>query len=220
MIDTLLSYIAPHLCYGCGQTGTVLCDSCMNNIDNEQLGQCIVCPRPARRHLCSKHVGMIDDGWYGAMRVGVVEQLIDAYKFENVKAAATPLTQILLVNLPALPDRTVIVPIPTIASHIRQRGYDHMSLVARDVVRIRKLTLIPLLQRNTSTTQRDADRRLREKQAQEAFRVVGDIDPDRPYLIIDDIATTGATLRHAAETLRRAGARTIWVAAVARQPLD
>ena len=202
MIDTLLSYIAPHLCYGCGQTGTVLCDSCMNNIDNEQLSQCIVCPRPARRHLCSKHVGMIDDGWCGAMRVGVVERLIDAYKFENVKAAARPLTQILLVNLPALPDRTVIVPIPTIASHIRQRGYDHMSLVARDVVRIRKLTLI------------------REKQAQEAFRVVGDIDPERPYLIIDDIATTGATLRHAAETLRRAGARTIWVAAVARQPLD
>lgn len=220
MIDTLLATLAPHLCFGCGQTGTLMCDSCKNDIENETTGHCVVCERVAHDYLCRNHQGLIDEGWCGAVRTGVIEQLIDAYKFENVKAAATPLAEVLLEHLPSLPSDTVVVPIPTIPRHIRQRGYDHALLIARVIARRRKLALVPLLRRNTATTQRDASRRLREKQAEVAFKVVGRLDPRKQYLIIDDIATTGATLRHAARVLRRAGARTVWVAAVARQPLD
>ena len=220
MIDSLLAYIAPHLCYGCGQIGTLMCDSCKDHIDTEEMGRCLVCERATHRYLCHGHGEVIDRGWYGAMRTGIIEQLIDAYKFENVKAAAMPLAEVLLEQLPSLPVQTVLVPVPTIPKHIRQRGYDHTLLIAQIIARRRRLTLAPLLQRKTTTSQRDANRRLREKQAQEAFAVTAQLDPEKVYLIIDDVATTGATLRHAARVLHQAGAQTVWVAAVARQPLD
>jgi len=57
-------------------------------------------------------------------------------------------------------------------------------------------------------------------QALSAFGIHGSVDPRATYLIIDDIVTTGATIEYAALLLKEAGAKTIWVAAIARQPLD
>lgn len=192
----------------------------MNDIINDEPERCIVCERQAGHYLCKGHDSVIERGWYVAQRTGPLERLIDAYKFENAKAAYVPLGELLLSRLPVLPSETIIVSIPTIARHVRQRGYDHMMLISRLVARRRAVPLVPLLRRQTTTTQRDAGRREREHQASEAFVVSRAIDPDAIYLLVDDVATTGATLRHAAQALRKAGARTVWVAAIARQPLD
>lgn len=51
-----------------------------------------------------------------------------------------------------------------------------------------------------------------------AFVIEGEVDVDAIYVIVDDIITTGATIHRAADLLRAAGASTIWVAAIARQP--
>lgn len=220
MIDSILSYLAPHLCFGCGQTGPLICESCKENIINEPSERCIVCEAQTGSYLCKVHSALLENGWYVARRAGALEQLINAYKFENAIAAHRPLGDLLLARLPDLPSSVVVVPIPTISSHIRQRGYDHATLLAKYIAKKRQLRLASLLRRRTSTKQRDATRTERERQAEVAFAVVGGLDPSVPYLIVDDVATTGATLRHAARVLREAGAETIWVAAVARQPLD
>ena len=75
------------------------------------------------------------------------------------------------------------------------------------------------MSRKTTTTQLGANRKERITQAKEAFRSRA-IPEQTVYLLIDDIATTGATLQYAAKSLQEAGAQTIWVAALARQPLD
>ena len=220
MLDSLLSLLAPHLCFGCGETDMLICPSCNENIINEPSAHCIICEQPAGTYLCNGHASSIQQGWYVAQRQGSVQELIDAYKFENARAAYRPLADLLHARLPELPTDTIIVPIPTINSHIRQRGYDHTLLIARSLARRRGLAVVPLLRRQTNTKQRDATRRQREQQAKTAFHVKGAVDETPPYLLIDDIATTGATLRHAAKQLRAAGAKTIWVAVIARQPLD
>jgi predicted amidophosphoribosyltransferase len=39
-------------------------------------------------------------------------------------------------------------------------------------------------------------------------------------LLVDDVVTTNATVRYAAQALKDAGAQIVWVAVTARQPLD
>lgn len=221
MIDTLLQSLAPHYCYGCGVIGTSLCGNCKYDIISEPFLGCLACGHLAGRHgLCAQCQVPYQKAWCSAERSGVVERLIDDYKFEYVQAIHRVLGDLLLETLDDLPRETIIVPIPTISPHIRQRGYDHTLLVARYIGRKRQLAVRPLLGRAHSTVQHGAGRVQRIAQAKQAFIITSEVEADRPYLLLDDIVTTGATIRYAAQTLHNAGAQYIWVAAVARQSLD
>jgi ComF family protein len=158
--------------------------------------------------------------WCVADRRDHLQQLIDGYKFTNARSAYKPLTSLLHDRLPDLPPDTIIVPIPTVNAHIRQRGYDHMLLIARQLGKLRSLRVSTALQRATSTKQRDASRSKRIAQAKTAFTCPERLSSGSTYLLIDDVITTGATMHHGAQTLLNAGAGTVWIATISRQPLD
>jgi predicted amidophosphoribosyltransferase len=161
-----------------------------------------------------------DRAWFVGERVGVLQRLIGLYKFERARARFIPLRDLLSRRLPDFPNNVIVVPVPTVAGHIRERGYDHTLLIAKGFAKKRKLELERLLYRKTNTKQRQSSAGKREIQAKSAFGVRGIIDPNNIYLIIDDVVTTGATIKYAAKTLRRAGAKQVWVAVIARQTLD
>lgn len=92
-----------------------------------------------------------------------------------------------------------------------------MLLIAKELARLWRHTVSASLDRVTTTKQLGASRAQQLKQAARAFDCHDVLAADRPYLIIDDVVTTGATLEYAARTLRAAGATTIWAAAVSRQ---
>lgn len=145
-----------------------------------------------------------------------MKQLLHDYKFSRVYAAHDTFARLLDETLPIVPPDTVVVPIPTIARHIRLRGYDHATLIARCFAHRRGLVYSPVLKRKTNTVQVGAGKALRRRQACDAFMCPKKISTDVPYLIIDDIITTGATLTSAAKCLQQAGAKQIMVAAIAR----
>jgi ComF family protein len=222
MIDELLGLIAPHYCSGCGERGSILCDNCKYDIISEPYNACVNCQKTvvSRQGICTKCKVAYGRAWCVADRRDQLEQLINRFKFENARAAYSPLAQLLHEHLPELPVETVIVPIPTIQAHIRGRGYDHMLLVARQFAKLRGLPVSSVLQRATSTRQRDASRKQRIAQAKEAFACKQQLDARATYLLIDDVVTTGATMHHAAQKLRDAGAGVVWVATISHQPLD
>jgi ComF family protein len=149
---------------------------------------------------------------------GLLKHLIGLYKFERARSAYRDLGDLLLARLPDLPKNTIVVPIPTITKHVRERGYDHTLLLAKYIATRKGLTCRRLLKRATNTKQRQASAALRESQAKKAFITkVKKLEANIPYLIIDDVVTTGATIKYAARTLRRVGAKHIWVAAIAHQ---
>jgi ComF family protein len=148
-----------------------------------------------------------------------LQRLIGLYKFERAKSAYSDLGDLLLAALPDLPPDTVVVPVPTLPSHIRQRGYDHTLLIARYVAKSRNLKLEQALSRRNTTTQRHSSASVRQAQAKDAFKATQELDSQKIYLLIDDVATTRSTIKYAAKTLRDAGAGDVWVAVVARQVL-
>ena len=108
------------------------------------------------------------------------------------------------------------MPVPTISTHIRQRGYDHAAKLARELAKRRELPYSTVLRRETSTVQHTASQGERWQNAREAF-FCHKVEFDS-CVIVDDIYTTGATLHYAAKTLLDAGAEDVSVAIIARQP--
>jgi len=220
MIDKLLEYVAPHPCFGCTKLGRPLCDNCKYDIVNDTFSACIACGKAAgAAGICSTCKLPYERAWCVGERTGVLRDLIDGYKFDRMKSSAIILAELLDETIPVLPDTTTVIPIPTIPAHQRQRGYDHTYLVAREFCRLRHLKLLRNhLIRRTNTVQRLAtSRRQRLQQARQAFAAPRRLSSGGPYLLLDDIMTSGATLRYAAKALRAAGAHEVWIAVVARQ---
>lgn len=220
MIDNVIALIAPHHCCGCDEIGSLLCGNCKYNITSESKMVCVVCGRPTKAMwLCNSCRMPYERVWVVGERTGILQRLIGLYKFERAKEAYKQLAGLLLDILPELPPETVIVPVPTTPGRIRERGYDHMLLIAKHVARARGLQYEQLIKRQTNTKQRQASAKTRISQAKIAFTVGGELDSTVPYLLIDDVITTGATIKYAAKALRDAGAKHVWVAVVARQEM-
>lgn len=218
MLDSIMSILAPHHCCGCDKIGSLLCDNCKYNITIETKLECINCHRPtANDCVCGDCRPIYEKAWVVGDRSGVLQRLIGLYKFSRARSAYRDLADLLMMVIPDLPDNTVIVPIPTTPGHIRERGYDHMLLIARYLSKKTGLKYDCVLGRKTKTKQRQASAAKRLIQAKDAFYVKRRLDGDVPYLIIDDVVTTGATIKFAVKNLKKAGAKHVWVAVVARQ---
>ena len=63
-----------------------------------------------------------DNAWYVGERSGALKLLIGTYKFERVGGAYREIVDLLDTRVSELPVETIVVPVPTIASHVRQRG--------------------------------------------------------------------------------------------------
>ena len=220
MIEKLLSYIAPHHCCSCDKIGCIICDSCKYNIVSDTKNICISCGHLAGINgVCGACKTPYERAWLVGDRSGVLQRLIGLYKFERVKAAYRPLGDLLADALPDLPKDVVVVPMPTVSSHIRQRGYDHTLLIAKRVAFLKGLKCQQLLARKTNTKQRQASATQRLRQAKNAFALNGTVAAGTTYLLIDDVVTTGASIKYAAKALMDAGADHVWVAIIAKQLL-
>lgn len=220
MIDALLSLIAPHRCCSCGTVGAILCESCKINILDDPYEGCVLCQKPCgRTGLCSKckHRLPCEQIWCVGERQGALKGLLDAYKFSSSRVAALPLASLLDVCLPLIPPGVAVVAIPTTAKTRRVRGFDHMGLIVAALAKQRGLTVCRPLERASSHTMHFLSRKERLRLGPSLFRLSGTPMP-KEVLLVDDIVTTGTTLKAAATLLKQAGAKKIYIAVIARQP--
>ena len=174
-----------------------------------------LCPGCARRLPFTK-VFVVGE------RVGALKKLVGDHKYFSERESARPIAELLSAVLPDdLPSDMVIVPLPTIPKHIRQRGFDHTKLAARRLSRIRKIPMdTGILRRTNNISQHSATSAERRTQAEKSFRVNPRAKISPKILLVDDIYTTGATTTAAAKLLSDHGATEIWLAVVARQVKD
>jgi predicted amidophosphoribosyltransferase len=203
-ICSLFDMICPHSCRGCGAIGSALCNCCKNNIILKHLDFCPNCQHPTQNGFCADCY--LPPLFAVGPRGGLLRRLIHDYKYHQVRSLAMPLAEILNQTLPVFAGEVSIVPLPTIRRHIRERGFDHILLLAKKLAKLRGYNVVPLLSRDKNFIQVGADKETRKLQAAEAYIVTGAVEPDTTYLLIDDVWTTGASMKAALKKLQGAGA--------------
>ena len=148
------------------------------------------------------------------------DRLLQAFKYGGRLALAEPLAHALAdaVRERDVPLPDCLVAMPLAPRRQRERGFNHAHEIAR---RVSSYLAIPLARelRRTRDAPPQAGLTLRERtrNVRDAFEAREGVT-DRAVAIVDDVMTTGATLRAAALALRKAGAVRVDAWIVARTP--
>ena len=205
-LGSVLDLIFPVCCVGCGAPPAALCPAC------------VAATRPILPAEGRPPPGL---DWAAAVfpYEGPVREALARIKYRNSRSVLPLLASVLVRRLEAeLPGPVDVVTWPpTTATRRRGRAFDQAEHLARAVGRGLGVPVGACLTRQAgpSQTGRSAQaRRHGPTFGHGAFPVAG-----RRVLVVDDVATTGATLTAAARALRSAGARWVGGATVARTPL-
>jgi predicted amidophosphoribosyltransferase len=197
----VLDVVFPLVCPGCGDRGAPLCPRC-----SEQLAPPVPAPPPT---------GV--DAWCAPFAYeGAGRELVARVKYRNVRAVvpwlATAMTETVIAAGPAC--GAAVTWAPTTPARRRERGFDPAELLARAVGRRLGARCVGLLVRLPGPPQTGLAAAARRRGPIFITRVT----PPARVLVVDDIATTGATLTAAAIALRGAGAEQVFAVTAARTP--
>lgn len=133
---------------------------------------------------------------------GRAAELVRELKYGRATAAVTPLADALATRVP---HADLVTWAPASAKRRRRRGFDQAELLARAVASRAGLPVRRLVRRAADSAQTARDREGR--MAGPELRPYGRPLRQQPtVLVIDDVSTTGATLRAMAEILLAHGA--------------
>lgn len=150
---------------------------------------------------------------------GPIEHAVHRFKYEGWRRLARPLALLLAERLAieGVAARWVVA-VPLHPSRQRARGYNQSELLARELQELISLSAPPgVLVRTRATPQQVGhDRKRRFENVAGAFAWTGDRLGGEAILLVDDVATTGATLDACAAALRGAGSGPVTGVSVAR----
>lgn len=216
LIDPLLASVAPHACLACQREGALLCADCLALLPDME-PSCYHCGRIGSWNVCDSCLEHVALRRVQAMTPyeSFAEALLQAYKFERAYSAHRQIAQVLAHA--SLPSDTLLVPVPTITNHVRQRGYDHAYIITQ---RLSKLTGRPcaqLFERTNQVSQTGQKRAERLGQLDGAIALCNAPPENVKIVLIDDVMTTGATLEQCAKVLHGAGVTDISALVFARK---
>lgn len=217
---------------GCGKWGTYFCLKCQENITQKKL-VCPSCERAAiegKTHpLCIKKYGL-DGLWSLGTYQGSLRQAIKKFKYKFVQEIALVLVDLLIeywakYSASFLEELKkdqgkgwVIVPVPLHPKREKYRGFNQSAKIAQLLARKLGLEYQEVLKRvHYTKPQVGLKSWQRKKNINNAFTLntVYKI-LNTNILLVDDVWTTGSTLKECCYVLKRGGAKKVWAITLAR----
>jgi ComF family protein len=152
---------------------------------------------------------------------GVLRHGIHRFKYDRLASMAEPFGEMLADYWRAEQfSADWLIPVPLHRSRERDRGYNQSDLLARQLARRVSVPLSSRGLRRTRATavQMTLDAAQRRENVAGAFECVELRVRGARVVIVDDVATTGATLEACAQAVLKAGAASVMGLALARTP--
>lgn len=230
---TLLDILFPKRCVGCGKLGSYFCASCVSTIRPIEPAEaiCPMCEKPAIDGIthprCVTRYSL--DGLTSFFHYdGVVRKAIKTLKYRFVSDLASEFIGLIpedpISSLPKLlitqPLSAFLVPIPLHPSRFRDRGFNQAEKLGRLLANRLHIPIRIDMLRRTKRAEPQVIMRNRKERLQNmnnAFSLNNlTIQQFNNIVLFDDVFTTGATMRAAANTLKRAGIKRVWAVTMAR----
>lgn len=228
MFGLLLDFVFPKRCVNCGNVGTYFCNNCQGKIVFLTEAICPMCERAAIDGVthpgCRTRYSL--DGLVSFYRYdGPVKAVIKRLKYKPYLAE---LAEMLVTGNTLIGNRFVgdkfaafvVVSVPLHPQRERERGFNQASLIGKAIAQKLGLQFQDNVLIRTRNTKPQVELKGKDRRANlaDAFAISSTYTPYAisDMLLIDDVWTTGSTLRSCANVLKRAGAKRVWAVTVAR----
>lgn len=228
ILNILFDLLFPPSCLACGRLDYHVCPQCLDHIIH----------KPALYPLQWRDLGREDrrtvlleplDGMVSLWRYrGTFQTVWKEVKYRHYYGAIEPLVENYLSQLENIPFNPfldylktlpIVIPIPLHYRRQRWRGFNQATLIARQLGKHWQLRLSEKILERHSVTSPQAelkkDQRLLNMQSRfRPTRAVLNLGAlplkGKSVLLVDDIWTTGATMRAAGAVIKQLGAEQIW----------
>lgn len=232
-MSVILDLLFPKKCLGCNKSGSYLCRDCLADILQTDL-VCPICERVSiggqTHSFCKKRYGL-DGLWSLGIYQGTFKKIIQKLKYRWAKDLAQILADLVLEYWakyqPFLfeiikKDKGLgwaIIPVPLHWFRENKRGFNQSSLIGQILSKKLGLGYCDGLKRiRYTSSQVKLKEHQRRENIKDAFSVSipYTLNPTPYILLIDDVWTTGSTLKECCYILKKAGAKQVWALTLAR----
>jgi competence protein ComFC len=220
-----LDWLYPPTCVGCGQKGTRWCTTCADQSTGLTQNICERCGEPQYRRISTLCNDCLSNPTrYQALRSWGIFQGSHRKAIHQLKYRRDVSLGEILVR-PVIPwlfnfkwKIDLVIPVPLSLARLSERGYNQSSLLARPLALGMGIPYRPAVLKKTKETpsQVGLRRELRKKNVVEAFQANRELIEGKNILLVDDVATTGATMDECAAALLKSGASEVYGFTLAR----
>jgi ComF family protein len=220
-----LEFFFPQKCLGCGEEGSLLCITCLKSLPRILPPICPECGKPQPGGIlcsgCFSRSADIDGIRSPLKFSGLAREAIHQFKYKNLRSLSRSLSVLLKDYLQQDPlPAQVLVPVPLHPRRLRERGYNQSFLLAQELGKLLHLPVEPdclVRTRYVLPQARTSSAEQRRRNVKQAFACRNFSLRSSQVLLIDDVATSGATLEACAAALKSAGAASVWGLVLARE---
>lgn len=141
----------------------------------------------------------------------LLKNAIHVFKYKFVKDLAKPLSKLLIKKINF--DYNYIVPVPLHKKRLHWRGFNQSELLAKQINKNKTKNILVKI-KNTKP-QAELSGEQREQNIQNSFVCIKNLN-NKKILLIDDVKTTGSTLRECKQALIKAGAKKVYYLTLAK----
>ncbi|MDD4412895.1 MAG: phosphoribosyltransferase family protein [Patescibacteria group bacterium] len=227
IISFFVKRIFPKECFNCLREGEWFCDTCSKLLPTHNSKQCLFCNSESQKNglcaNCLKTTGVSLAFAAFDYNDEVIAKAIKKFKYSFVVSVGEKLAELLVNELNKSDVKInrasdyIIIPTPLSQKRLNWRGFNQSEVLAKALSKDLKISITKGLKKIKDTKQQaelSAEGRLSNLSA--AFSWQGESLLGKTALIVDDVLTTGSTIKEIARELKKANIKKIGVIVLAK----